>query len=71
MSGLFGGHTSTPAVPTATPVPTAVDTNAIAAAQASATAQANAAGRASTILTSGQGDTSAASIAKKTLLGGG
>jgi hypothetical protein len=52
-------------------VPSYSDPAAQAAAQAQATAAANAKGRASTILTSGQGDTSTATVQKKSLLGVG
>ncbi|HEV2673388.1 MAG TPA: hypothetical protein VGV37_02535 [Aliidongia sp.] len=69
MTALF----SSPKVATVAPIPPAPiasDPAATAAAQEQATAAAQAAGRASTILTSGQGDTSQARVAKKTLLGG-
>jgi len=52
-------------------VPQYTDPAIQAAATAQATAAANAKGRASTILTSGQGDTSTATVQKKGLLGVG
>jgi len=51
------------------PVPSITDPNVQAAAQAQRVAAANAAGRASTILTSGLGDTTEVTTAKKELLG--
>ncbi len=51
-------------------VPSLQDPSVMAAADAQATAAANAKGRASTILTSGQGDTSPLTTQKKQLLGG-
>ena len=68
MASLF----SSPNIPAPAPVqaaPQVTDPSVQAAAQAQQTAAANADCRASTILTSGQGDTSAAAAAKKTLLG--
>lgn len=50
-------------------VPTVTDPSIAAAAAAQQTAAAQSAGRASTILTSGLGDTSAPTTGKKTLLG--
>lgn len=64
---------SSPKTPAPIPqpvVPTPADPAVQQAAQATATAAATAAGRGSTLLTSGQGDTSAATIQKKVLLGG-
>ncbi len=56
---------------TAPPVPQYTDPSVQAAAAASQAANQRAAGRASTILTSGQGDTSALTTNKKALLGAG
>jgi len=69
VTSMFSGPPKvTPMAPPA--APTVTDPSVQAAAQAQATAMAQSAGRASTILTSGQGDTSQANVAKKTLLGG-
>lgn len=51
------------------PAPTIADPSVAAAALAQQTAYANQAGRASTILTGGQGDTSVVNAYRKTLLG--
>jgi hypothetical protein len=71
MTALFGGGGAsiTPHVSALTP-PMRADANVDAAAAAARAAAARVAGRASTIATSGQGDTSAAVTTKKTLLGG-
>lgn len=66
-----GGGGGVPQQPGDAPaVPTLQDPSVAAAAQAQQTATAQAAGRASTILTSGQGDQSQLTTNKKTLLGG-
>lgn len=70
FSGMFNPP-GPPAPPAATSAPTISDPSVQAAAQVQATSAAQAAGRSSTILTSGQGDTSTATIKKSTLLGGG
>jgi len=71
IANMFSPPKSTPPAPApAPPPPTVTDPSVQAAAQAQQQAQAQAAGRASTILTSGQGDQSAAATAKKQLLGG-
>lgn len=70
MSSLFGGAKA-PAPVTYTPPPSQVDPSVQEAVLAQQTAAAQAAGRQSTILTSGQGDTSTPVTGKKTLLGGG
>ena len=68
MGGLFGG-VSIPAPVAPAPAPTPTDPATQQAAQDLAFSQAQAAGRASTVLTSGQGDQTAAPVVKKTLLG--
>ena len=68
MGNLFGSPPPPPPPPPMTPTLASPDVNAAARQQAVDAAQAD--GRAATILTSGQGDTSAAPVAKKTLLGG-
>jgi hypothetical protein len=62
MSGLFSS-------PKPAPVPTITDPAVQAAASAQRMAAAQAGGRAATILTSGLGDTSTPTTAKKALLG--
>jgi hypothetical protein len=69
MSALFDSP-KIPASPPPPPAPLPSDTAAQQTAQQQATMEAQAAGRTSTLLTSGQGDTSTPTIAKKTLLGG-
>lgn len=68
MSSLFSSPKSPPPV-VIPPAPTITDPSIQAAAQAQQTASAQAAGRASTVLTSGLGDTSTPAIGKKILLG--
>lgn len=58
-----------PAIPAAPAAPSPTDPAARAAAQELALNQAGAAGRASTVLTGGQGDTAPPPVARKTLLG--
>jgi hypothetical protein len=65
VSKLFGG--GTPSLPKPQPVPTIADPNVQAAADAQRVAAAQAAGRASTVLTSGLGDTSAPKLKTATL----
>ena len=67
MAGLFSSP-SVPAQPQAAP-PSVADPSVQAAAAAQRAQMAQAAGRASTIFTSGQGDTSTPVIGRKTLLG--
>jgi hypothetical protein len=67
MSSLFSSP-SMPA-PTVIQTPAPADPGVQQAATDQAAAQARAAGRAATILTSGQGDTSRAPVQRKTLLG--
>ena len=68
MGGLFSSPSiPAPAPPPAAPTPT--DPATQQAAQNLAFSQAQAAGRASTIMTSGQGDQTPAPTVKKTLLG--
>ena len=71
MGGLFGGGPKIPTPAPVIPVPTLSSPSVLAAEQAQAAATAQAAGRASTLLTGPQGDTSTTAVAKKTLLGGG
>ena len=72
MAMLFGGGTpSLPPVQQLPPVPQYTDPSIQAAALAQQTAAANSRGRQSTILTSGQGDTSVATTNRKSLLGVG
>lgn len=68
MSHLFGSSKPPPLPPAPTP-PTIADPPVQAAGDAVRANAAAAYGRQSTILTSGQGDTSVAPLAKKTLLG--
>lgn len=65
----LGAKQSAPVIMQAPNPPTPTDPNVVAAADAARQAQAQAAGRASTILTSGSGDTSQAMIGRKTALG--
>jgi hypothetical protein len=65
---LFAPKPKAPDVPAAPAVPTAGSTDAQLAAR-NASLEAQAAGRGSTILTSGIGDTSSATVDKKQLLG--
>lgn len=67
--GGGGSYTPPPLLPVNPNPPLYTDPSVQAAALAQQKASANAAGRASTILTSGEGDTSTASIGRKTLLG--
>ena len=69
MGGLFSGGDPMPAPAPPPPAPAVTDPATQQAAQDLAFAQAQAAGRNSTIMTSGQGDQSAVSATKKTLLG--
>lgn len=65
--------TSAPSMPApqpAPPVPTVTSSAVQQAGTDAQTAAAQAAGRASTLLTGGQGDQASATVAKKTLLGG-
>lgn len=66
----FGGSSSPPAVVNPGPAPTFQDPAIAQAQRDQAVAAAQAMGRGSTILTSGLGDTSAPTLAKKSLLGG-
>jgi len=66
MTAMFS---SPPKVQKAKPAPAVTDPSVQAAAEAQRTAQAQAAGRASTILTSGLGDTAAPQIGLKTMTG--
>lgn len=69
MAALFSTP-KMPAAPTAAPpAPTVTDPSVVAAQQEAAREQAQAAGRASTLLTSGQGASGQAPIVRKTLLG--
>jgi hypothetical protein len=68
MSGFFSTPKPPPVI-MAPPPPTPTDPSVEAAADAQRQAQAQAAGRASTILTSGLGDTSTPTLGKKELLG--
>lgn len=70
MASLFSAP-KMPPVPTAITAPSVTDPSVAQAARDQATAAAQAAGRASTIATSGQGDTSTPDTARTTLLGGG
>lgn len=69
FDGGGGQQQQQPQIINLPPVPQYTDPSIAAAAAAQATAAAAARGRASTIATSGQGDTSIATTAKKSLLG--
>jgi len=60
---------STPSVPTPPPAPSMADPAVEEARRKQIEAQKRAKGRASTILTGGQGDTTTPELGKKTLLG--
>jgi len=69
MGGFFGGAPSVPAPLPPTPPPDRSDADVQMAARNERLRQAGTQGRASTVLTSGQGVTDEATPVKKTLLG--
>ena len=69
MSGLFGGPPALPAPPPPPPPPKRADVEVQAAARDERLRRTKAQGRASTILTGGQGVAPAEGAAVKTLLG--
>ncbi|WP_428247230.1 hypothetical protein [Ferrovibrio sp.] len=65
MGGVFSG----PKVPPPTPVPTLEDPAIAQARAAQAAAERKAQGRAATVITGGEGDTSEAPLGRKSMLG--